>query len=333
MSIVWFMQNYLHTYGWDVMGEDFIIEAEGVTKRFGKVIALNNVNLKVPSGVVGLIGPNGAGKTTLINIIIGLVKPTRGRVSVFGCDSWKERSKVLRVIGVLHEGAPYPTVLTAIKFLEYVARIKGLAEPKVEADMAIKKVGLGWARNRKIATFSTGMMQRLGLAQAIIGRPRLVILDEPTSNLDPIGRVNLLNLIHQMNREEGISFLISTHILPELERIADYAIFMHEGHVLESGSLDELVKKHLNYDFSIWTQHPERLAEALHSKDYVKQVNVKDGAVLVNVEDRLRFAMNLPVIAAEHNLPLIEIRQSRRNLEEVFMALLGDEDAGNAYEA
>lgn len=198
-------------------------------KRFGRVWALRGLDLSVPRGrVFGFIGPNGAGKTTTIRICLGLLRPDAGEVRLFGEYPWNNPD-VRALVGVLHEQMAFPEHLRVRRFLEHAARIYGVEKPREAAASVLKVVELDEAADRKISALSAGMRQRLGIAQALIHGPELVIADEPTANLDPLGRVEILNLIARLHKDEGVSFFISSHILPELARICDHIALIHEG--------------------------------------------------------------------------------------------------------
>jgi ABC-2 type transport system ATP-binding protein len=209
-----------------------LIAVSGLVKNYGKVKALRGITFKVDKGITGLIGPNGAGKTTTIKILLGLISADGGEATAFGLNCWKDRDKILEKIGVLHEKPRFPTWVTGRKYLEYVAKIKNTSNVKEEIECTAKICGLADFIDRKISTYSAGMMQRLGLADALIGNPEIVILDEPTANLDPLGRSDVLRKIKQLAKEEDISFIISTHVLSELERICNSVVILNEGLVL-----------------------------------------------------------------------------------------------------
>ena len=196
-----------------------IVYTKDLFKLFGNVVALDGLNLEVPKGICGFIGPNGSGKTTTINILLGLVRPDSGEAYVFGLDCWRNSYEIKRRVGVLHENLGYPMSFSAQRFLEYVARIYNVDKPRERALEMLKLVGLYDARDRAIKGFSAGMLQRLGLAQALIGEPELVFLDEPTVNLDPSARLMFLEKVKEFHRDHGVNFLTSTHILPESEKV------------------------------------------------------------------------------------------------------------------
>ena len=262
-----------------------MIEAEDLWKLYGRVEALRGVSLRIGSGVTGLIGPNGAGKSTLIKIILGLIRPTRGRVRVFGLDPWVHGESVRMRVGVLHEKPSFPGWATGYELLKFVARLRGIRNPEKEALEALRIVGLSDAGNRSISGYSAGMVQRLGLAQALLGRPDLIILDEPTSNLDPKGRVEMLEVISEFRRESGSSFLISTHILPELERVCEKLIILHSGRIIHQGTLRESASKYYAYSITIGSDNPMELMKHLRGLKSVRQISIRNGEVKLRTSD------------------------------------------------
>lgn len=216
-----------------------VVEALNVSKRFGKIIALENVTLSLNSGVYGLVGPNGSGKTTLIRIILGLQKPSSGKVLVFGKDPFYSHGEVFSKIGYLREKCVFPKLVTGIDYLRHVAKLK-----QVDLDQNIihHQFVKGDFLERKIGTYSAGMVQRLGLLQALIGDPPLIILDEPSTNLDPLGRVEMVQLIREIKRPGGKTIIVSTHVLEELEQVCDFIIVMKKGRIIAQDTLEKFVK-------------------------------------------------------------------------------------------
>ena len=221
-----------------------LIVTEGLFKFFGGIVALNGLDLRAPRGVSGFVGPNGAGKTTTIHILMGLLKPDVGEAHVLGLDCWRESFEVRRRIGVLHEKPKYPDNFTGMKYLEHVAHIYDIPQIKLKVKEIFREVGLSEAGDRPIKTYSAGMVQRLGLAQALISDPELVILDEPTANLDPLGRIMLLEKIEELHSDRGINFFISTHILPELERVCSWISIINDGVIVDQGRIKDLVAEY-----------------------------------------------------------------------------------------
>lgn len=201
--------------------ERFVVETRGLTKRFNKFTAVDGLDLRVPKGALyGFLGPNGAGKSTTIKMLLGLIKPSGGSIFLLDRDLKKHRMEILRRVGALVEGPSYYEHLTAAENLEITRRILQL--PPKEIDRALEIVKLSKWKNEKVKNFSMGMKQRLGIAQALIGNRELLILDEPTNGMDPSGVREIRELIIALPEMINATVLISSHILSEIELIADY---------------------------------------------------------------------------------------------------------------
>ena len=213
------------------------IEFEALTKRYGALAALDGVGARVPHGrVTGLLGHNGAGKSTLIKLILGLIAPSGGRLAVLGQPPWRAHA-LRRRIGYLPENATFYASLSGHELLDYLARLKQAPRGQVQA--LLERVGLTDAAGRRIGTYSKGMRQRLGLAQALLGSPELVLLDEPTTGLDPQASRELYRIVGEL-RADGRCVLISSHLLAELEPHIDGALILRQGKLLAAGSLHAL---------------------------------------------------------------------------------------------
>ncbi len=223
-------------------GDGPVIEANGVVKRWGSTLALNGATCAIAPGVTGLLGANGAGKTTLLGMLLGLHRPDEGQVRVFGLDPTEAGPHVRARIGYSPEHHLLPPDVRAVDFVRHVAEVHGLPrrEATTRASDALWQVGLGEERGRALGTMSTGQRQRVKLAQALAHDPALVLLDEPTDGLDPVQRDAMLELIHRIGHEFGISVLLSSHLLEEVERICDAAVILSGGAVAAAGTLDEL---------------------------------------------------------------------------------------------
>ncbi len=224
-----------------------IVVVENLRKEFGKdIVALRNVSFRLKRGIIGLIGPNGSGKTTLIRILLGLIKPTSGKAFCLGFDCWKESRKIREKIGVMLEKPVYPNSISCKDYLLFVARLKGLSARDVanEVRRVLTFVELEDLADRRISTLSAGMQRRFSLACALIGEPELLILDEPTANMDVEGRLKMLSMIKGIYHERNVSIIISSHILPELDRVCDNVVLMKSGEVLDYGRIDELMGKY-----------------------------------------------------------------------------------------
>lgn len=298
-----------------------LIEVKELVKRYGKIEALHKVTFKVTDGVTGLVGPNGAGKSTLIKIILGLISADSGQAAVFGLDSWRERNKVLGRVGVLHEKPRFPSWVTGREYLEYSAELKGVSGVAEEIERVSEVYGLVSFIDRKISTFSAGMVQRLGLADALIGKLELVILDEPTANLDPLGRLEVLNRIRQMRDEEDMSFLISTHILSELERVCDSVVILNEGVILAYGAVSELSRKYASPRYMIKVDNVKKLLTSL-SRENASIHEVRDDYVIAEVEDPDLLIKEINDLVTNQTIVLKELKAFSPTLEDVFVEVV-----------
>ena len=218
-----------------------ILDVKNVTKIYENgVKAVDDVSFSFEEGIMGLVGPNGAGKSTLIKMSIGLIKITSGQIELLGKKASFENSH-LESIGILHERPAYPKHITIREYLRHVSNL--IEASKADIESIIKLLGIGGYSDKKIGSLSAGMLQKFGLADALLGYPKLVILDEPTSNLDPLNRKKVLETIGVLAKERNMNFIISTHILGELERVCDNIAIMDMGKVVLSGRLDKLIEQ------------------------------------------------------------------------------------------
>lgn len=215
------------------------IEVVGLTKAFRKFVALDNLTLTVPRASVGLLGANGAGKTTLIRTLLGLSKPTSGTARVVGFDTQTQGTHLREHVGYMPEADALPMATTAADFVAHMAEMSGLPsrQARQRAADVLYQVGLSEERYRLIKGFSTGMRQRVKLAQAIVHDPDLVFLDEPTAGMDPQGREDMLELVERIYRNLGISVVFSSHILEDIERVCDYVVILDGGKLVTSRPL------------------------------------------------------------------------------------------------
>jgi len=218
-----------------------LFDLENVHKYYGDFHALKGVTLRVPEGSVGLLGPNGAGKSTLIKTMLGLLEISTGSAEVLGYRLPDEATKIRQTIGYMPENDCYLPYMTAVQYVSFGGELAGM--PKAEAfrraHEVLYYVGLGEARYRKLSGFSTGMKQRVKLAQALVQGPRLVFLDEPTNGLDPKGRDEMLGLIEDV-KSRGVNIVLSSHLLPDVERVCETVIMLNEGGLVHFGSIDAL---------------------------------------------------------------------------------------------
>ncbi len=218
-----------------------MLEVTNVNKSYGKKQVLHEISLKFENGIYGLLGPNGAGKTTLIHIITGLISPNGGTVTYRGKDIRDRKSKYHDDLGFMPQYTSYYPNFTGQEFLKYMCTIKGISAGKQKEIIseALRIVNLTEHRNEKIGHYSGGMKQRIGIAQAIINDPKILILDEPTAGLDPLERIRFRNLISELSKDRVV--ILATHIVPDVESIASKVLLLHKGRLIEGGSPEALM--------------------------------------------------------------------------------------------
>jgi ABC-2 type transport system ATP-binding protein len=215
-----------------------LLAAEGLTKRYGKVTALDDVSFTIHEGITGILGENGAGKSTAIKIFLGLVKPTAGKALVLG-ETAHDEAQVRARLGYMPEHDCLPSLVSAAEFLTHMAELSGLppTAARTRAADTLRHVGLFEERYRAIGGYSTGMKQRVKLCQALVHDPAIIFLDEPTAGLDPIGREEMLELVRKTHRDFGISILFSSHLMSDVERTCDRIIVIQGGHLMHAGEV------------------------------------------------------------------------------------------------
>ena len=307
-----------------------VIEASGLTKRYngaarGAVTALDGLTLSVPAGVIGLVGANGAGKSTLIKILLGLLAPSSGSAAVLGYDVTDQAERIRTLVGYMPEHDCLPPDVTATEFVTHMGRMGGLppTAAKERAAESLRHVGLHEERYRLIGTYSTGMKQRVKLAQALVGDPRLLLLDEPTNGLDPAGREAMLDLVERIGAEFGISILVASHLLGEIEQICDSLVAIESGKLLRAASMSAFTKASAVLAVEV-DEGAAELAAALRGAGLAPR---RDGRALLvrlggteeesdQVYDAIRDAV------ADLGLPLNRLERRRHRVEELF----ADED-------
>jgi ABC-2 type transport system ATP-binding protein len=308
--------------------EQSIIEAEALTKRYpGGVTALSDLTLTVQPGITGLVGANGAGKSTLIKILLGLLAPTAGRVDVLGLDAREHGEQIRARVGYMPEHDCLPADVSATEFVTHLGRMSGLppTAAKEQAAEALRHVGLHEERYRQIGTFSTGMKQRVKLAQALVGNPGLLLLDEPTNGLDPAGRDSMLALIHRIGTEFGIAVVVASHLLSEIERICDHLVAIEGGRLLRSASLDSMTRV-LPWLAVEVDEGTEQLSAQLTARGLT--VRAQGRQLLVQLDEDPVFDAVRDAIA-DLELPLTRLEHRRHHVEELF----ADLEQGETMEA
>jgi len=292
-----------------------IVRCREVTKRYGSTVALDRLSLEIPRGqVLALLGENGAGKTTLMRLILGLQWPDAGEIRLFGETLLADREGLLARLGSMIEFPSFYPHLTGLENVEIVRRLRSL--PRSETDRVLGLVGLGDASRRKAAGYSQGMKQRLAIATALLGEPELVILDEPTNGLDPNGIREVRELITGLPSRTGATVFVSSHLLAEVEQIADRVAIVQRGRLLFEGTLEELTLRE-PARVSIATPEAERASELIAQAGVaVERVN---GRLLVGCPVERVPEINKTLV--QHGIPVMEITHQRLSLEQLYFNL------------
>ncbi len=295
-----------------------LIETTALAKHYGQVKALDGLNLTVEPGIIGLVGANGAGKSTLIKILLGLIPATSGEATVLGMDVVKETDGIRKVVGYMPEHDCLPPDVSATEFVNHMARVSGLPRSAARERTAevLRHVGLYEERYRQIGGYSTGMKQRVKLAQALAHDPQLLLLDEPTNGLDPAGRVEMLDLIKRTGTDFGISLVVASHLLGEIEQVCTYLLAIDSGHLLNAAPVSDFTKRTPILTVEV-EEGAEGLAAAMAKRGFQARQD-GDKVMLDLTDDSLYDAIRDSV--ADLGLPLVRIQQSRGSLEDIFRA-------------
>ncbi|CAH1202294.1 putative ABC transporter ATP-binding protein YxlF [Paenibacillus allorhizoplanae] len=296
------------------------LEVKNVTKTYKEKTAVNNFSMVLQSGeCVGLIGPNGAGKSTLIKVISDIINPTMGEILLNG----KKISQMKKEIGYLPQYPNFYHWMTAQETLAFMGELSGLRKEELTKAIPeiLSKVGLSGEENSKVGTFSGGMKQRLGIAQALLHKPSLIVMDEPVSALDPIGRREVLNLIEEIKRETTI--LLSTHILSDAEEICERFIIIKNGQKIEDTTISDLLNSNRENKmiFEV-TSIDQEWMEVLKNLNYVKDVEAVGNKIKIEVE-HIGLNKNMLIRSAlEHRVDLVKFEITNDTLEEIFIKLV-----------
>jgi ABC-2 type transport system ATP-binding protein len=305
------------------------ITVRGLTKRYGSVLALDGLDLDVPAGsVFGFLGPNGAGKTTTLRILTSLANATSGRAEISGVPVGGGEPNRRGLIGYLDQDPRFHGWMRGRELLELVGNLYGMPRSELTArmDETLELVGLADAGRRTIGGYSGGMRQRLGLAQAILNRPPVLLLDEPVSALDPEGRRDVLEVIRRLGGSSTVLF--STHILNDVERVCDRVAILDRGRLVTEGPMDELLARYARpmYEIEPETADPAELSGLTRAIEGVRGVTAVDATgstVRVAVEDDADVAAGLLAAIAACGVPVVRFERQRPTLEDVFLQLVG----------
>jgi ABC-2 type transport system ATP-binding protein len=298
-----------------------IVHVESLTRRYGTITALDDLTLELQTGIIGLVGANGAGKSTLIKILLGLLAPTTGRVAVLGIDPTAHGTVLRQWLGYMPEHNALPPDVSATELVTHLAQLSGLprAAARERTSEVLRHVGLYEERYRPIGGYSTGMRQRVQLAQALVHGPRLLLLDEPTNGLDPAGRDEMLDLIRRTGREFGIAVILASHLLGEIEEVCDFLVAIDAGHLLRAAPLAEFTG-----ETGLLTVEVEEGREALVARLGERGLRVLTGAgegqgrtFRVALEDPPPYDIIRDAVA-DLGLPLVRMERGRHTLEDLF---------------
>lgn len=295
-----------------------IVTTQNLSKRYGSKYCVKDINLSVSEGdIFGFLGPNGAGKSTTLKMILGLMRPTDGNVKVLGKDFEGNRQLILSQTGSLIESPSYYAHLSGLENMRIVQRLRNIPEKNVSE--ALKIVRLENQKDKKVGQYSLGMKQRLGIAMALLSIPKLLILDEPTNGLDPAGIGEIRELIKSLPKRYGMTVLISSHLLSEIEQIATSVGIINDGNMMFQGNMDELKNKsHPN--IMIKTRNNLLAKELLSDKGFSPFYR-EDSLVFGNLTDEQVIQINRSLTSA--NIDVLRIEENKKNLESIFLEITG----------
>jgi ABC-2 type transport system ATP-binding protein len=297
-----------------------VLTCRSLSRWYGQVIGINDVNLDVGPGVTGLLGPNGAGKSTLLKLVTGQLKPSRGTVTLFGQSVW-DNPDVMRRLGFCPEQDAFYEFLTGLAFVSSLARMNGYTagEARDKALAALELVNLTEHKDKKIGGYSKGMRQKVKLAQALVHSPQLLILDEPLAGMDPVARISTIRLIRKLAAAGG-TVIVSSHILHEVESMTRTILLVANGRIVAEGDVHDirdLIDEH-PHKILIQTSQYRELAEALIGWDDVRGVRIDDEGVVVETIKPDAFYSRLPELVLERGLKIESMITADDNLQAVF---------------
>lgn len=300
----------------EVRTMEYIVQTENLSKSFGKEQAVSNINLKIRKGeIYGFLGPNGAGKTTTIRMLLGLMKPSSGTIKIFQKDVTKDRINILAKVGSLVENPSYYPHLTAYENLEALRKILGVPKSRIDEVLAI--VRLKDAANKKVKGFSLGMKQRLGIAASLLHNPELLILDEPTNGLDPSGIIEIRNLIKRLPAEYGMTIIISSHLLSEIDQMATQVGIVLKGKMIFQDSI-EAMRKSAQPKVFIKVSDAEKGWRSLVAHGI--KAEHKEGLISLDECSDEKVAHIVQILVQEGIL-VYRVEEEKRSLEDIFLQM------------
>lgn len=301
----------------------YIVETNNLTKNYKNNSVVSGVNLKIPKGeIYGFLGPNGAGKTTSIRMLLGLIKATEGTITIFGKELNTNRLAILSDVGALVENPSYYAHLNAFENLEVYRILRNIHKEKVHD--VLKTVGLQNAAHQKVKEFSLGMKQRLGLAIALLGDPKLLILDEPTNGLDPQGIHEMRELIKNLSKERGITILVSSHLLSEIDQMATYVGIISKGRLIFQDKI-EVLRQHSHNSIILLVDKPKEAWKIILAKG-ISSVLEEEKIVISNT-DNAAIAKSVKALVV-NDISVFRIEEEKNSLEDIFLNIVKEEQSG-----
>ena len=306
-----------------------LITFSNVSRFYGEVLGINNVNLTIPSGITSLVGPNGSGKTTLMNLMTGLIHPTQGHIDVLSVKP-DQPEQLCRLVGYCAQFDNYPKGLTGFQFVYSFLRLHGYSHAECEdrTTAALQKVNMFGAAHRTVGAYSKGMRQRVKLAQAIAHDPQVLVLDEPLNGLDPMARAETIALFREWG-EKGRHVIVSSHILHEVDKISDQVILLSHGYVVAEGDIQGVRSEVKEQPMQVLVQcdRPSLLASQLFQRDHVVEAKVvaNGTGLLIRTKDADGFYLLLNKIVLEQGLEIESVAPADDDVNSVYQYLIGGE--------
>ena len=297
---------------------------EEVSKRFGPILAVNHLSLQIQPGLMaGFLGPNGAGKSTTLYMIPRLVRPSAGHIRIFGGDIWQDYKKAIRSVGVMVESPAFYEYLSGRKNLELAAHLLDNVSPR-DIDQILERIGLAERQHDRVRIYSTGMKQRLGIGRAMLGRPRLLILDEPTNGMDPEGTHEVLSFLREKVRTDGLTIFISSHLMSEIEEFCDTVFVINHGRLVASGNVRQLLRPHERI-VRVTFQGKVPDQRLMVNQDQIRQMEpVTNDTLEITLASDDSVWLNQRLLEAGFRVSAITPKQ--KTLKEFFLSITGDKN-------
>lgn len=301
--------------------DDIALRLDDLCKSFGKIRAVDHLSIEAhPGEMVGFLGPNGAGKSTTLYMASRLVRPSAGRIQIFGHDVWKDFKQAIRHVGTMVESPSFYEYLSARKNLELMARLRGNGAHR-QIDEILERIGLFERRNDKVAAYSQGMKQRLGFGMAMLGKPRLLVLDEPTNGMDPEGTREILSFLRERIKNDGLTVFISSHLLYEVEEYCDKVFVINHGSLIASGKVKEILAPHDKVIQVTFRGPPPDRSKLLNEKAIVQVESLSQDCLEITLANQDSVWLGDFLRNQGHKVSALTPRQ--KTLKEFFLSVTG----------